>query len=39
MGARLEYQTAEDIIRTLKHVQKEIRWNIAKEKEKNKMQR
>ena len=37
--ARLEYQAVEGIIQTLKRVQKEIRWDIAKEKEKNKTQR
>ena len=37
--ARLEYRAAEGAIQTLKRVQKEIRWDIAKEKEKNSVQR
>jgi DDE superfamily endonuclease len=37
--ARLEYQAVEGTIQTLKRVQKEIRWDIAKEKEKNKTQK
>lgn len=37
--ARLEYRAAEGTIRTLKRVQKEFRWDIAKEKEKNKTQK
>ena len=36
--ARLKYQTVEGTIQTLKRVQKEIRWDIAKEKEKHKRQ-
>jgi len=37
--ARLEYQAVEGTIQTLNRAQKESRWDIAKEKEKNKGQK